>query len=342
MINECKNCGGNVFFSPKDKGNVCENCGSVFSVKYDNNVVKKDFAEAKKLNDIASSKMVNVKCDSCGASMVLLKNEIKAVCPYCDSSTINEVGEQKMMDIDGIVPFEFNKDDAFVLFHGKLSASFFANKKIYKNLKKEDVKGVYINAFIFDLNTNIDYKGTFSYTESYTNSKGERKTKTVYKHVSGSYNRFFENLTVEANSNLHQEEMMQILPYDYSKNVKFDADFTHGYSFEHHNEGFEDCIIKAEDIMKKMVSKELLRKYNCDRVVSLDLKINYIDKKYNYCLLPVYFINNVYKNKTYNVLMNGQNAKLSKLPKSVAKILLVVFMAIGFVAGIVCLAMFLS
>ena len=53
MINECKNCGGNVFFSPKDKGNVCENCGSVFSVKYDNNVVKKDFAEAKKLNDIA-------------------------------------------------------------------------------------------------------------------------------------------------------------------------------------------------------------------------------------------------------------------------------------------------
>ena len=163
MINECKNCGGNVIFSPKDKGNVCENCGSVFSVKYDNNVVKKDFAEAKKLNDIASSKMVNVKCDSCGASMVLLKNEIKAVCPYCDSSTINEVGEQKMMDIDGIVPFEFNKDDALVVFQHKVSGSFFANKKIFKGLKKDDIKGVYINAFIFDINTNIDYKGTFNF-----------------------------------------------------------------------------------------------------------------------------------------------------------------------------------
>ena len=170
----------------------------------------------------------------------------------------------------------------------------------------------------------------------------ERKTKTVYKHVSGLYNRFFDKLTVEANSNLHQEEMMQILPYDYSNNVKFDADFTHGYSFEHHNEGFEDCVVKAEGVMKEIVKKELLKKYNCDRVVSLDLKIKYIDKKYNYCLLPVYFVNKKYKDKTYNVLMNGQTGKLSGLPNSVLKILLVIFLSIGFVAGIVCLAMFLS
>lgn len=341
MINECKNCGGNVFFSPKDKGNVCENCGSVFAVNYDRNVVKKDFAEAKKLNNVSDSKMVNVKCGSCGASMMLHKNDIKAVCPYCDSATISEAGEQKMMDIDGIVPFAFNKDDALKVFNHQVSGSFFANKKIFKGLNKEDFKGVYINAFIFDLNTNIDYKGTFSYTESYTNSKGERKTKTVYKHVSGSYNRFFDNLTVEANSNLNQNELMQILPYNYAENVKFDADFTHGYSFEHHNEVFDDCFIKAEDLMKKMISNELLKKYNCDRVVSLDLKINYNDKKYNYCLLPVYFVNKKYKDKTYNVLMNGQSGKLSKLPKSVAKILLVIFMVLGFVAGIVCLAMFL-
>ena len=341
MINGCKNCGGNVYFSPKDKGNVCENCGSVFAVNYDRNVIKKDFSESKKLNDISVSKMVNVKCGSCGASMMLHKNEIKAVCPYCDSATISEVGEQKMIDIDAIVPFAFNKDDALKVFNHQVSSNFFANKKIFNGVKKDDIKGVYINAFVFDLNTNIDYKGTFSYTESYKNSKGERKTKTVYKHISGSYNRFFDNLTVEANSNLNQNELMQILPYDYSQNVNFDADFTHGYSFEHHNEVFEDCFLKAEDIMKKTVSKELLKKYNCDRVVSLDLKINYTDKKYNYCLLPVYFVNKKYKEKTYNVLMNGQSGKISNLPKSVAKILLVIFIILGFIAGIICLAMFL-
>ena len=340
MINDCKNCGGNVNFSPKDKGNVCENCGSIFAVKYDSNVVKKDFAEATKLNKISSNADIcNVKCSSCGAIMVMHKRDIKSVCPYCDSATIGEVGQQKMLDIDAIVPFAFNKEDALLIFQQKVSSNFFANKKVFKGLQKEDIKGVYVNAFVFDLNTNIEYKGTFSYTETYKNSKGESKTRTVYKHVSGSYNRFFNNLTVEANSNLNQNEMMQILPYDYSKNVKFDADFTHGYAFEHHNEVFDDCLVKAEGVMKEIVKKELLKKYNCDRVVSLDLNISYNDRKYNYCLLPVYFVNKKHKDKTYNVLMNGQTGKLSSLPKSVAKILLVIFMILGFVAGVVSFAM---
>ena len=331
MIKDCKNCGGNVFFSPKDKGNVCENCGSDFAVKYDKNVIKKDFAEAKKLNKVASTNsMCNVKCSSCGASVVMHKNDIKAVCPYCDSATISEAGKQKILDIDGIIPFVFKHN---------VSKNFFANKKIFKGLKKEDIKGVYVNAFVFDLNTSIEYKGTFSYTETYRNSKGESKTKTVYKYVSGVYDRDFNNLTIEANSNLNQEEMMQILPYDYSKIVKFDADFTHGYAFEQHDAEFDNCLIKAEQIMQNQVKKELLNKYNCDRVVSLDLKINYKDRRYNYCLLPVYFVNKKHKNKTYNVLMNGQTGKLSRLPKSVLKVLLAIFMVFGFVAGIVSLVM---
>jgi DNA-directed RNA polymerase subunit RPC12/RpoP len=192
MIYECENCGGNVLFSPKDKGNVCERCGSVFPIKYDYDVKKKDFSASNELNNTELLKAVkNVKCNSCGANMVLNKKEIKSICPYCGSSTIAEVGEQKISNIDAIVPFDFNKEDALIRFNDKVSRSFFANKKIFKGITKEDFNGVYVNAFVFDLNTKVQYNGVFSYTETYRNSKGESKSRTRYRNVAGVFDKFF-------------------------------------------------------------------------------------------------------------------------------------------------------
>lgn len=340
MINECENCGGNISFSPKDKGLLCESCGSVFPIKYDFNIKKNEFEQAKVLNSKESDQSVqSFKCNSCGANIVLNKKDIKSSCPYCGSCSIAENNKSKLLNIDAIIPFSFAKKDALTIFQERVNKSFYANKKIFKNLKQDELKGIYVNAFVFDLNTNVQYDGVFSYTTTVRNSKGESKSVVRYKNVKGVFDKFFNNITIEANSNLNQNEMNQILPYDYSKAVNFDVNFTQGYSLEHHNEMFEDCFARAESIIKNQIKKDLLKKYNCERVESLKLNINYTDRKYNYCLLPVYFVNKKYKEKNYNVLMNGQTGALSSLPKSVGKILLTVFMVLGIVAGIVALVM---
>ena len=341
-MNECKNCGGNLYFSPKDVGKVCESCGSVFPIKYDYDVIKMDFSKAKDLNNNESEQSVNrFECKSCGASLVLNKKDIKATCPYCGSEVIEKIGNKKLVNINSIIPFSFDKEEALIKFHQRLMKNFYANKKVFKGLKQEDFNGVYVNAFVFDLNTNVQYDGVFSYTQTYRDRKGNSKSVVKYKNVRGTFDKFFNNLTIEANSKLNQNELNQILPYDYSKSVKFDVDFTYGYAFEYHNEMFDDCFIKAENFIKNQIKNELLKKYNCERVESLNLYINYTDKKYNYCLLPVYFVNKKHKDKNYNVLMNGQSGALSRLPKSVGKILLTIFMVLGLVAGIILLSVFL-
>lgn len=342
MINECKNCGGNIIFSPKDKGCTCVNCKSVFPIKYNFNVPKNDFSKAENLNlEKISNEIKGFRCESCGASMIVNKNEIKSTCVYCGNSSIAEVGEQKMMNIDSIIPFSFDRDTALVNFKQRLSKSFYANKKIFKGLNTENFKGVYVNAFVFDLSTDVTYSGVFSYTETYRNFRGESKSRTRYKHVNGNFDKSFNNLTIESSSHINQSELSQILPYNYDQSVKFDMDFTHGYSFEYHNEEFKSCFAKAEDLIKREIKNQLLRKYNCDKVESLNLIIKYTDRKYNYCLLPMYFINKKYKDKNYNVLMNGQSGAVSKFPKSVGKILFTVFVVLGII-GLIALIVILS
>ena len=343
MINECKNCGGNLVFSPKDKGCLCVSCGSVFPISYEFGVEKNDFAKAKDFNleNFVDSKK-GFRCESCGANMIVNKNEIKSTCVYCGNSSIAEIGEQKLMTIDTIIPFCFDKKEAVKVFQDNLSNHIYANKKIFKGLKEEDISGVYVNAFVFDLKTTITYSGVFSYTETYRDSKGESKSRIRYKHVNGTYDRFFNNLTIESNSHIEQSELSQVLPYGYNQAVKFETEFTHGFALEYHNEEFDKCFSKAETLIRNEIKRELLNKYNCDRVESLDLIINFTDKKYNYCLLPMYIINKKYKDKSYKVLMNGQTGAISKLPKSAGKIIFTVLLIFGIIAAITLLTFFLN
>ncbi|MCQ2564842.1 MAG: hypothetical protein MJ152_03195, partial [Clostridia bacterium] len=149
------------------------------------------------------------------------------------------------------------------------------------------------------------------------------------------------NVTVEANPNLSQEEMAGILPYNYSQAVEYDNAFLNGYMLEYQDKMFSDCFSIAEKFIKSEIEKEILRKHNCTGISSLTLETEYLDKKYNYCLLPVYFIKNEIKGKKKKVLLNGQTGQVGSLPKSKWKVAITVILSILLFGGLVALFMFL-
>lgn len=343
MLKNCSNCGGKLYFSPKDKGNVCENCASIFPIDYEYKFVKKPFEENVPLdNDELLESLQNVKCSSCGANIMLNKFQMQSNCPYCGNSTIVKGKKKNLMYIDSIVPFAFSKTEALQKFKKILQKKFYANKKLFKNVTETDIVGAYVNTFIFDFNTSSQYYGVFSYTCTKTDKNGKSTTETCYKNVSGIYDRNFVDLSVEANSNLEQHELFSILPFDYTGAVVFKEDFMHNHILEYQDKMFNDCFKEAERISKKQIENDLLRKYNCDRIERLTLNTAYTDKRYNYCLLPVYFINRVVNEKRYKVLMNGQTGKVGKLPTSVLRVMLTILIAVIGVVGVILLCLFFT
>jgi len=164
MITNCKNCGGNLVFSPKDKGNVCESCGAVIPLKYNYQFNKKPFEKNVDLDvDELASAMKNLRCKSCGANVMLSKFKVQTKCPYCDSTTIVEGKNKKLMYIDSIIPFTFGKAEALSKFKSTVRKRIYANSKIFRHLTPDNIQGAYINAFVFDINTSSSFMGTFSY-----------------------------------------------------------------------------------------------------------------------------------------------------------------------------------
>ncbi len=343
MIKDCKNCGGKLYFSPKNKGHVCESCGSIFPIKYNYNFKKKSFDENVdlKVDELASS-LKNIRCKSCGANIMLSKYQIQTTCPYCGSTTIEESKKKKLMYIDSIIPFSFGKAEALKKFKSTLNKKFYANKKIFKNITKKDINGAYVNTFVFDMVTTTRYSGVLKYTKMVTNKDGESKAVTKYKDICGEFDKVYKNLTVEANSNLEQRDLYSIMPFQYASAVDFQDDFMHGYMLEYQDKMFNDCVAVAEGIIEKDIKNELLKKYECDSIVHLTLNTNYIDKKYNYCLLPVYFVNKIVKDRKYTAVMNGQTGKVGRLPKSALRVFMTIFVICAFVVGAIILALYFS
>jgi DNA-directed RNA polymerase subunit RPC12/RpoP len=107
-MNKCDNCGGEIVFTPEEKGNKCNNCGSVFEVEHNNNFVKKPLSDANKsptTTVMADTK--NLQCKSCGANMILNKLQTQVNCRYCGNTTILQGRNNKILAIDSVVPFNF-------------------------------------------------------------------------------------------------------------------------------------------------------------------------------------------------------------------------------------------
>ena len=111
---------------------------------------------------------------------------------------------------------------------------------------------------------------------------------------------------------------------------------------EYQDKILEKCTEKAENFVKKRVSQELLKKHNCDKVDSLSLNTISKNVQYNYCLLPVYFVNKEYKDKKYRAIINGQTGKVGNLPISGWKVFLLILLSFGIVGAIILSIIFLS
>ncbi len=340
---KCSKCGGVLYFDPKNKSNLCESCGAMDPVKYNYAFNKKDFNQAQMLNmkvDPLAKEMQSIKCKSCGANLLINKYEMINKCMYCGSETLTATSKSNMMYIDSVVPFTFGKAEAVNKFKSTVMKRFYANKKIFKGVTIDDVTGLYVNTFVFDFNTTSTYKGTLSYDKLVKNSQGESHYETITKNVSGDLVKLFKNLTIEANPNLDQLELLQIMPFEYTSAVDFQQDFINGYVIEYQDKMFNECVANAESVVKRELEREILRKYGCDTIIDLKIETQFVDRKYNYCLLPVYMFNKEYKEKRYKALMNGQTGKVGELPSNKWRVFFSIFLLSLFVVGVVLLIFF--
>ena len=352
----CPNCGStDISYNEKDGTLVCNYCRKKFEIKkartYEIDEIKNiqgDMIGSGTKNITDFNNLVTLKCDNCGAEVIVDTSEsLQARCHWCRStlSVSKKVPNGSVPDM--ILPFNVSKEVAFKLMSDYTRKyKFYAKKGFKDQLKIENIVGVYFPYMVVDINTHVKLKGKGEHqTRRYTDSDQNVNYNADLYDVGRECDLFIDDLTIESNSDkidIRKKDKTNniinaIMPFDTENCLDWNANYLKGYNSEKRdlNIGELKNIVtnQAENIAKRSVNSTL-RFY--DRGVrweeeNVDIK----GRGWKTAYLPVWLYNYQEKDrkgnitKEYYVAVNGRTTETKgSIPLSNKKLYLLISLII--------------
>ena len=344
-IAKCPACGANMVFSPEKGELECPYCGTLSGIKADQSVEIR-LAELITANNTWSSETQVFRCENCGARQVIGSGEIAKACSFCGTTNVVQTDEISGVRPNAVVPFAITVAQAVEKVKAWAKKKLFAPRRFKKEMKPENISGVYNPAFTFDTQTHSTYQGTLGkyYYETRTvNGKTQRVRKIRYFHISGNYDRFFDDVLIQASSAISQKYVDDMQPFETNDSKEYTQEYLNGFTASQYERDGMACWETAKERIHDNVKKLILAQYTYDVVSSFSVNVACENITYKYVLLPVYVGHCKWNKKNYNFFVNGKNGKVAgKTPVSPLKVTLAVLLGLAVVAGIIALVYFLE
>lgn len=318
---KCPCCGAALGFSGKTGEMTCEYCGASFTMEQ-----AKAAQEAEKV-DAASSdmtwttseqmmirdeegKLTGYKCPSCAAEMVADENTAATECPYCGNQAIIPQSFEGMYKPDVVVPFALDKEEAKSKLKEFTKGKKLLPKAFTEGNRIEDITGLYVPFWLYSCHASgsVAYDGVK--TKTWEDAKFKYEKKDHYNVVrSGDMD--FARIPVDAATQMDDDTMDSLEPYDLTKAVPYDAAYFSGYLANRYDVEEKDAQPRANDRVTntfKSKIRDTVKGYN--EVSEKSESIQLANAKAEYAMLPVWMMTTKYENESYTFGINGQTGKM--------------------------------
>lgn len=336
----CSSCGGNMEFNISSQKLKCPYCGSESEINEEKDEVREyDFSDICERESASewNEEVSVVKCDACGAQTVVEKYQTALYCSYCGSSHVLESKQSAGIKPEGIIPFKIDENNANIQFNKWIKRRWLAPSNLKKLFQSEKLISVYVPYWTYDSDTFNSYTaegGEHYYVTVKRDGKEVRERRTRWHHVSGNFQKFFDDVQVNASKNYDEYLMSQIEPYNTREVEAYKPQYLSGYTAERYSKGVIECFETAknkihEDLVGE-VGSIVRRRY--DEVRSINVHTQYTNTKYKHVLLPLWWAQYEYKSKKYRYMINGQTGEVAgESPISPIKIILLVMLILAII-----------
>lgn len=293
MFFKCKNCGGNVVYSPERHGMYCPFCESEES--------------GERAEGVTDALTV---CPNCGGEVPVQEHTSAAQCPYCDSYLIFNERVEGRYAPRVIIPFQLGKESCKKFLRGKFKRCLFAPTDFLSEVRLNSMEGIYVPYWFYDYDTGCYFQGEGTKVRVWRSQNMEYTETSVYA-ISRSMDIRFEKMPVDASERMPDDVMDLIAPFNYGQMVDFRPEFMSGFNGEKYNMTSDAVENRARALMQEDAAK-LLREsyagYNTVRTVKQDILVKNSSAAYG--LLPVWKYIYRYKDQDYPFYVNGQTGKI--------------------------------
>ena len=332
---KCPNCGATVVYDPETLAMSCPFCGYSRQLPRpeDNgqDVEELDFSTAKNRESLDWGKSKkSLVCKNCGAETIMDSADTAQCCPYCGSTQVMPVdNDEDVIAPGGVVPFEITKEKATQLFKSWMKGKLFAPNDAKKSCEAKNFSGIYLPYWTYDSQTTSPYEVKLGFDS--TDSDGH--TTTSYKTYRGIYERFIDDETVYASKKTTNRFIKAASTFDFSKLRKYSPEFIAGFLAERYTIGLDEGWDIAKEQIKIKLKNEIgsmeKKRHHADSISKVTFNTAYSKVTYKYVLAPIWIANFKFKEKVYNIVVNGQNGQIrGEAPVSPIKVIIAIILAI--------------
>lgn len=292
---------------------------------------------------------MNLRCQSCGAELVVAQELRTTVCPYCAAPSVVE----RPPSVDRPVPtFALG----FALTHpaaGERVKHWLRTRNPWshsglKRASLQEVRGVYVPAYLYSALATSHYSASigenYTETETYTtteNGKTVTKTRTVtkteWRPLHGEHAEYVPDVLVTASRGLSNAELEELEPFDLRVLARYEPALVAGWVAEEPSLSREECLTLAREETVAKVGRRLKAFMPGDSHRDLQHQTRLESESLDVCLVPVWVLAARYDEKKppLRVVVNGQTGEVfGKVPLSWVKVALTVLAVLAVVAAV--------
>ncbi len=331
----CPNCNADLKFDPDKQKFCCEYCRSEFTNQEINNMVQQKTESAQdkkqaqeKVQADQSQPQENVseeqrgkneefaentrlyQCPSCGAEIVADMNTAASFCYYCHNPVILKGRVDGMYRPSKVIPFAFGRDKAVEYFNHWAKKKKFVPDDLVSDKQIEKMTGLYVPFWVVDAITRsrLDAKGETVRTWT---SGNYRYTQTKEYLVTRDINVEYDGVPADGSKKIEDSLMEAIEPFDYTRTKDFDMSYLSGFFADKFDVGKESVFPRIQQRMFENNAAAMESSCGYDRLVGKKFQDQVEKLRWNYMLLPVWFMTFHYKDKIWEYAINGQTGKIS-------------------------------
>lgn len=317
---KCPCCGGAINFDSKLQKMKCPYCDTEFDIEtlksYDEDLKKNvqdnmnwDNSNEQTFTDEETEGMSVYVCNSCGGEIVADENTGATSCPYCGNPVVLKGRFSGDLKPDYVIPFRLSKEDAIK------ALSNHVNKKLVPKIFKDknhidQIRGMYVPFWLFDADTeaHIHYKGTK--VRHWSDSRYDY-TETKYYLVGRGGNVGFTNVPVDGSSQMPDDLMESIEPFNFDEAVDFQTAYLAGYLADKYDVTKENSINRANQRIKN-TTEQLFRQTASEysSLTTQNSSVQFQNGTSKYALYPVWILNTSWNGQNFLFAMNGQTGKM--------------------------------
>lgn len=246
------------------------------------------------------------KCPKCNAVLKNLKD--RYLCEYCKSEY--GIGYfSSSNDTKFILPFKINKKTAIKIYYKNMKSRLLTYRAFKKRKSINQIEGVYVPCYLYDLNSIGEIKLTGDKTSSWKSGKTNYKKVDTYEIVC-SGEMVSKDLLVPLTQKLKDEMFYKIESYSFKEKVAYKEDYLKGYSIYNLDKSKEKFIETINNKLKSDYAETLIGQIKeYENIKAVDSHININKSNHIFILIPIWSLTLTYEGKKNVFLINGQNGK---------------------------------